>query len=147
MRTLNYFGVLVCLVAVCDLAPAADTKAPADKVLEGANGVKIIVRAQGPYDADVPLQAVCYFKHKKEGDKTLGAAIELDKRLGGVIASLRNRGEFVGDELETLLLTHPKARSSPRPCCSWASGTRRPCRRASWNRSVGRFCGRRPNSV
>ncbi|HEY1065916.1 MAG TPA: M17 family peptidase N-terminal domain-containing protein, partial [Pirellulales bacterium] len=29
------------------------------------------------------------------------------KRLHGVIASLRNRGEFVGDELETFLLTSP----------------------------------------
>jgi Cytosol aminopeptidase family, N-terminal domain len=32
----------------------------------------------------------------------------LDKKLGGVIASLRERGEFVGDELETLCLTPPK---------------------------------------
>ena len=34
--------------------------------------------------------------------------MELDKRLGGVIASLRERGEFVGDQLETLLITPPK---------------------------------------
>src|SRR5712692_10510097 len=37
-----------------------------------------------------------------------GVGVELDKRLGGVIASLRERGEFVGDQLETLLLTPPK---------------------------------------
>src|SRR5438552_3672428 len=37
-----------------------------------------------------------------------GAPVELDKKLGGVIASLRERGEFVGDEGETLLLTPPK---------------------------------------
>jgi Cytosol aminopeptidase family, N-terminal domain len=37
-----------------------------------------------------------------------GAPVELDKRLGGVIASLRERGEFVGDQLETLLITPPK---------------------------------------
>jgi hypothetical protein len=113
MKPLSFLAVLVSLAAVCGLAPADDTKAPADKVLDGTNGVKIVVRAQGPYDADVPLQAVCYFKHKKDGDKTLGAVVELDKRLGGVIASLRNRGEFVGDELETLLLTPPKGTIKP----------------------------------
>jgi len=37
-----------------------------------------------------------------------GAPVELDKKLGGVIASLRERGEFVGDELETLLIIPPK---------------------------------------
>lgn len=99
---------------VCGPALTYDTKAPADKVLEGTNGVKVVVRAQGPYDADVPLQVVCYFKHKKGGDKTQGAPVELDKRLGGAIASLRNRGEFVGDEQETLLLTPPKGTIKPK---------------------------------
>ena len=32
----------------------------------------------------------------------------MDKKLGGVIASLRERGEFGGDQLETLLITPPK---------------------------------------
>jgi hypothetical protein len=72
------------------------------------------VKAQAPYDAETPLQVVCYFKHKESGDKTLGAAVELDEKLGGVIASLRNRGEFVGDELETLLLTPPKGTIKPK---------------------------------
>src|SRR5438552_9167885 len=64
---------------------------------------------EGPYTADVPLQVVCYFKYTPEGAKKMsGAPVELDKRLGGVIASLRERGEFVGDQLETLLITPPK---------------------------------------
>lgn len=94
---------------------AADdaAKAPAEKALEGPGGVKLIVRAQGPYDADVPLQVVCYFQHKPEGDKTQGAPVELDKRLGGAIAALRDRGEFAGDELETLLLTSPAGTIQP----------------------------------
>jgi hypothetical protein len=37
-----------------------------------------------------------------------GAPVELDKRLGGVIGALRERGEFVGDQLETLLIIPPK---------------------------------------
>src|SRR6516165_10955394 len=44
-----------------------------------------------------------------EGERRMtGAPVELDKRLGGVIGSLRERGEFVGDQLETLLITPPK---------------------------------------
>src|SRR5258706_8853509 len=40
--------------------------------------------------------------------KMSGAHVELDKRLGGVIAALRERGEFVGDQLETILIAPPK---------------------------------------
>lgn len=37
-----------------------------------------------------------------------GAPVELDKHLGGVIASLRERGEFVGYDLETMLIIPPE---------------------------------------
>ena len=80
-----------------------------EKSLDAPNKVAIKVRMEGPYTADVPLQVVCYFKYTPEGAKRMsGAPVELDKRLGGVIASLRERGEFVGDELETILLIPPK---------------------------------------
>src|SRR5262249_54587434 len=80
-----------------------------EKLLEASHGVTVKVRMEGPYTADVPLQVVCYFKYTPEGVKRMsGAPVELDKKLGGVIASLRTRGEFVGDELETILITPPK---------------------------------------
>src|SRR5437763_9970100 len=80
-----------------------------EKTLEAPNKVRVKVRMEGPYTADVPLQVVCYFKYTPEGAKRMtGAPVELDKELGGVIASLRERGEFAGDELETLWLTPPK---------------------------------------
>jgi hypothetical protein len=80
-----------------------------EKSLEASHGVTVKVRMEGPYTADVPLQVVCYFKYTSEGVKRMsGAPVELDKKLGGVIASLRSRGEFVGDEGETLLLIPPK---------------------------------------
>src|SRR5262249_55669857 len=80
-----------------------------EKALDAPNKVKVKVRMEGPYTADVPLQVVCYFKHTPEGAKRMsGAPVELDKRLGGVIGSLRERGEFVGDQLETLLIIPPK---------------------------------------
>src|SRR5437667_12784200 len=71
-----------------------------EKAFDAPNKVKIKVRMEGPYTADVPLQVVCYFKYSPEGVKRMGGApVELDRRLGGVIASLRERGEFAGKQL------------------------------------------------
>src|SRR4051794_39865338 len=97
--------VLAVVVAFSTLARADDTQSVKETRVDGPNKVAIKIRMEGPYTADVPLQVVCYFKHKSTGDKTLGAAVELDKELGGVVASLRDRGEFAGEALETLLLT------------------------------------------
>jgi hypothetical protein len=101
------------LLAVVILTGLAWTDETPDKVKEKAldapNNVKVKVRMEGPYTADVPLQVVCYFKYTPERAKRMsGAPVELDKHLGGVIATLRERGEFVGDQLETLLITPPK---------------------------------------
>lgn len=79
-----------------------------EQTVDAPNKVKVKVRMEGPYTADVPLQVVCYFKYTPEGVKRMsGAPVELDKHLGGVIASLRERGEFIGDDLETILITPP----------------------------------------
>jgi hypothetical protein len=112
MRLTRYAALLACvlLTAFLSLARSDEGKDQVkEKSLDAVNNVKIKVRMEGPYTADVPLQVVCYFKYTPEGAKRMGGApVELDKRLGGVIASLRERGEFVGDELETLLITPPK---------------------------------------
>lgn len=108
-------GVLIVLASLAATArPDGEKSEVKEKTLDAPNKLTIKVRMEGPYDADTPLQVVCYFKHKKAGDKTLGAAVELDKRLKGVIASLRDRGEFAGDELETMLLTPPKDSIKPK---------------------------------
>jgi hypothetical protein len=101
------------LLAVVVLMGLAWADEPQDKVkekaLEAPNSISVKVRMEGPYTADVPLQVVCYFKYTPEGAKRMsGAPVELDKQLGGVIASLRERGEFGGDQLETILITPPK---------------------------------------
>ena len=80
-----------------------------EQAFDAPNSVKVKVRMEGPYTADVPLQIVCYFKYTPEGAKRMsGAPVELDKELGGVIASLRERSEFAGDELETISVIPPK---------------------------------------
>src|SRR5438094_9383501 len=87
----------------------ADGEDVKEKAFDAPHNVKIKVLMEGPYTADVPLQVICYFKYTPEGAKRMtGAPVELDKKLGGVIASLRERSEFVGDELETLWITPPK---------------------------------------
>jgi cytosol aminopeptidase family protein len=84
-----------------------------ETVLEGLNDVKFKIRMEGPITAETPLQVVCLFKHKESGDKMLSTAVDLDKDLKGVITSLRNRGEFVGEALETLLIVPPAGTIKP----------------------------------
>src|SRR5882672_7389393 len=110
---LNHKASCLAIILLLNHAVAARSDEPTQEVkeqgLEAPNNLKIKVRMEGPYTADVPLQVVCYFKYTPDGAKRMtGAPVELDKRLGGVIASLRERGEFVGDPLETLLIIPPK---------------------------------------
>jgi hypothetical protein len=101
--------VLIVLAASVFASLPADAQEVREKALDAPNHVKINVRMEGPYTADVPLQIVCYFKYTPEAVKRMsGAPVELDKRLGGVIASLRERGEFAGARLETLCIMPPK---------------------------------------
>jgi hypothetical protein len=112
MRTNRHLSIcsFILLLGLAALARSDDSK---DTVKEtkfvAPNDVKINVRMEGPYTADVPLQVVCYFKYTPLGVKRMGGApVELDKHLGGVIGALRGRGEFVGDQLETILIMPPK---------------------------------------
>src|SRR3954471_20530535 len=93
----------------------APAKPPAETRMAGPDGLSLVVRMQGPYDADVALQVVCYFKRTAESDRKMaGAQVELDKRLGGLLGSLRTRGEFAGDDLETLLIDAPDGTIKPK---------------------------------
>ena len=107
MKGARTFSLAALAMSLSFMAWADEPQTVKEQVLQAPNNLMVKVRMEGPYTADTPLQVVCYFKHKSAGDKTLGAAMELDKELGGIIASLRNRGEFEGEALETLLLTPP----------------------------------------
>src|SRR5438309_8038935 len=108
-RNVSLLAVIL-LAAFGALARSDEAKQEVkEKALDAPNKVKVKLRMEGPYTADVPLQVVCYFKYTPEGAKKMtGAPVELDKRLGGVIASLREHGRFVGDQLETILIIPPK---------------------------------------
>jgi hypothetical protein len=116
MKRIRFLPLVVILTLVglaTSARPEGDKQAVKEKALTAPNDVTVKIRMQGPIDMDTPLQIVCLFKHKPSGDTLLEAAAELDKKLGGAISALRNRGEFVGDELETLLLTPPKGTITP----------------------------------
>ena len=97
---------LVTIAAMTTMVALADEAATVkEQTVEGPHSVRIKVRMEGPYTAETQLQVVCYFKYTKDGAKRMaGAPVELDKRLGGVINSLRTRGEFQGAPLETILI-------------------------------------------
>src|SRR4051812_43080919 len=113
----NSLRFLLLLAALAAPPARADEpgKPPAETKLAGPDGLSVVVRMQGPYDADVPLQVVCYFRRTADSERKMGGApVELDKRLGGLIGSLRARGEFAGDDLETLLIDVPKGTIKPK---------------------------------
>src|SRR3954452_6832040 len=108
MKTTGRIAGLTMLL-IAWLGAQVDAQLVKEKAFAALSEVKIKVRMEGPYTADVPLQVVCYFKYTPEGVKRMsGAPVELDKHLGGAIGALRERGEFVGDDLETLLIAPPE---------------------------------------
>ena len=85
------------------------TTAPKETVFDTRPlGIKLSVKMVGPYMQAADLQIICAFKHKPSGDTYLGAAKEFDRKVGGILSALRNRGEFVGELGETILFTPPK---------------------------------------
>jgi Cytosol aminopeptidase family, N-terminal domain len=110
---LNRYAFVLAFVLLAGLVgtarPGGEKSAVKEQSFAAPDGLTVKVRMEGPYTADVPLQVVCYFKYTPAGARKMsGAPVELDKRLGGVIAALRERGEFAGDEGETLLFIPPK---------------------------------------
>jgi len=85
---------------------AAPDAAPVEKIFDTRPlEVKISIRMIGPYMQAADLQIICLFKHKPAGDVYQGAAKETDAHLGGIISTLRNSGEFIGELGETIVFT------------------------------------------
>jgi Cytosol aminopeptidase family, N-terminal domain len=61
----------------------------------------------GPYAQQTDLQIIGVFKHKLAGDTYISAMKDFDDKLSGLLSSLRNRGEFVGELGETVLFKPP----------------------------------------
>src|SRR5258708_262086 len=91
-------------------ASAADTRtAPKENVFPAKPlGITLSIKTDGPFQEPADLQIICLLKHKQTGDTYQGAARDTDEKLGGILSSLRNRGEFAGETGETFLFTPPK---------------------------------------
>src|SRR6516164_9148404 len=108
MKYKLHWLVLVCTSLVIS-ALADSTTAPKENVFSTKPlGITLSVKMVGPFMEPADLQIICLFKHKPSGDTYQGAAKETDEKLGGILSSLRNRGEFVGETGETFLFTPPK---------------------------------------
>jgi leucyl aminopeptidase len=108
MKNKFHFFSVVCAGLVIN-ASAADTTTPKENVFPAKPlGITLSIKMVGPYTEPADLQIICLFKHKQTGDTYQGAAKETDEKLGGILSSLRNRGEFAGEMGETFLLTPPK---------------------------------------
>ena len=98
------FGALLTVSSRGDAGAAPKETSVGDKPL----GIAFSVKMTGPYAQDADLQIICAFKHKTSGDTYQGAMKDSDAKLGGLLSSLRNRGDFAGELGETILFTPPK---------------------------------------
>ena len=106
---LDLLIALACAALLSSALAADTTTAPKESVFPAKPlGITLSVKMVGPYMEPADLQIICLFKHKSNGDTYQGAAKETDEKLGGMLSTLRNRGEFVGESGETILFTPPK---------------------------------------
>lgn len=71
-------------------------------------GITLSIKMTGPFAEPADLQIICLLKHKPGSDNYQGAAKETDEKLRGMLSTLRDRGEFVGETGETILFTPPE---------------------------------------
>jgi leucyl aminopeptidase len=106
---LDLLVTLACAGLLGSALAADTTTAPKESVFPTKPlGITLSVKMVGPYMEPADLQIICLLKHKQTGDTYQGAAKETDEKLGGILSSLRNRGEFVGETGETFLFTPAK---------------------------------------
>jgi leucyl aminopeptidase len=109
MKNSFHFIAVVCALLAINSSAGDTTTAPKENVFAAKPlGIQLSIKMVGPYGEPADLQVICLFKQKSTGDTYQGAAKETDEKLGGILSSLRNRGEFVGEAGETFLFTPPK---------------------------------------
>src|SRR5215470_2035165 len=112
-------ALCVFLVGVTTGAVVAPTTSRADnatqeKRIAAPRDVMVSVKMIGPVTQTTDLQIICLLQHDPAGDKYIEAMQDFNDKLGGLLSSLRERGEFVGEPGETLLFTPPAASITPK---------------------------------
>lgn len=109
MKRIIILTGLLCASIVTSALADDSNNAPKENVFTNKPlGITTSIKMVGPFTEDADLQVICLFKHKPTGDTYQGAAKETDDALHGIISSLRNRGEFVGELGETFLFDPPR---------------------------------------
>src|SRR5438445_6234686 len=109
--------VLMVVVAVGTfVAPTmghAENAAPEHSV-SAPRDVTVTVKMIGPVTQTTDLQIICLLQHNPAGDTYIEALQDFNTKLGGVLSSLRERGEFLGAPGETLVLHPPVGSITPK---------------------------------
>ncbi|WP_063724996.1 M17 family peptidase N-terminal domain-containing protein [Cystobacter fuscus] len=92
---------------------AGDAKTP-EKTFDAPMGLKLSVKQIGPVTQVTDLQILCVLKHDPAGDQYIEAMQDFNAKQGGLLSSLRERGEFVGELGETFLYTPPPRSITPK---------------------------------
>jgi hypothetical protein len=118
---LIFLAAAFAVILTVRLSLAADSGAPAQMTFDAPNDMKVAVKMIGPYAQDTDLQIICVFKHKSDGDTYVAAMKDLDDKVGGLLSTLRNRREFVGNSGKRFSLILPPGPLCRRACSSLVS--------------------------
>src|SRR5262249_47928063 len=118
-RVANRITACLLLVVVAAGAFVAPTQSRADsatpeKSVSAPRDVTVTVKMIGPVTQTTDLQILCLLKHNPAGDHYIEAMQDFNDKLGGLLSSLRERGEFVGEPGETLVFTPPAGSITPK---------------------------------
>jgi hypothetical protein len=110
--------VVCCLLlvtfALAGVATADSQTQSPEKSVSAPRGQTISVKMIGPVTQTTDLQVICVLQHDPAGDQYIEAMSDFNSKLGGLLSSIRDRGEFAGDLGETLLFTPPANTITPK---------------------------------
>src|SRR5215510_5239699 len=108
--------LLVVMAAGTFVAPTGSRaqNATPEKSVSAPRDLKVTVKMIGPVTQTTDLQIICLLKHNPAGDQYIEAMQAFNDKLGGLLSSLRERGEFVGEPGETLVFTPPAGSITPK---------------------------------
>src|SRR5215471_2221638 len=108
--------LLVVVAAGTFVAPTGSRaqSATPEKSVSAPRNVTVTVKMIGPVTQTTDLQIICLLKHNPAGDHYIEAMQDFNNKLGGLLSSLRERGEFVGNPGETLVFNPPAGSITPK---------------------------------
>ncbi|OJV96721.1 MAG: peptidase M17 [Gammaproteobacteria bacterium 39-13] len=99
---------------VFSMAGSAFAASIPEKSFNAPHNMKLSVKEIGPVTQNADLQIILLLKHNSNGDQYIEAMSDFNQKLGKLLSSLRERGEFVGELGETLLFTPPAHSITPK---------------------------------